>query len=122
MDFDLADPIRQLGILCGLTFVPHSLAKFTSREQVEAFFNAAGFRPAAFFVYFSLAIEIAVTTALVLGIFVPYAAAIAAIFMLTAAISVFKVSGGRWVWNLGGCEFHVFWAICCMIVAIHSWP
>lgn len=122
MGFDLADPIRQLAILCGLTFIPHSLAKFTSRKQVEEFFDTAGFRPAGFFVYFSLMTEIAVTAALVLGVFVPFAAAVAAIFMLTAAVSVFKVSGGRWVWNLGGCEFHVFWSICCIIVAVHSWP
>lgn len=120
MELDLGDPVRQLGILCGLAFIPHSLAKFTAREAVEAFFAAAGFRPAALFVYLSLAIEVAVTLGLVVGILIPYAAAVAAIFMLVAAVAVYRTSGGRWVWNLGGCEFHAFWAACCLIVAFHS--
>lgn len=115
------DPIHQLALLCGLTFIPHSLAKFTSRDAVYSFFRTAGFQPVGPFVYLSLLIEVTVTVCLAFGFFLPYAAAIAAIFMFTAAASVLRVSGGRWVWNLGGCEFHVFWALCCTIVAVHSW-
>jgi hypothetical protein len=40
--------------------------------------------------------------------------------MFFAGLAAFKVSKGRWVWNLGGCEFHMFWAACCIIVALHS--
>lgn len=119
---NISNPINQLAVLCGLAFIPHSVAKFTSRDAVFGFFDAAGLRPAAFFVYLALVIEILATVGLVFDVLLPYAAALAAVFMLGAAAAVLKVSGGRWVWNLGGCEFHVFWATCCIIIAIHTWP
>jgi len=40
--------------------------------------------------------------------------------MICAGLAAFKVSKGRWFWNLGGCEFHMFWGLCCIIVALHS--
>ncbi len=120
MTGQLGDPIHQLAILCGLMFLPHIRAAFTAREAVFDVFRAAGFRPVGPFVAISVAIEIAVAFCLVLGIWLPYAAAIAGVFMLTAGAAAWKVSNGRWVWNLGGCELHVFWAACCLIVAAHG--
>ncbi|UZE50680.1 DoxX family protein [Rhodopseudomonas sp. P2A-2r] len=120
MNLDLADPIRQLGLICGLAYIPHSLAKFTARDSVFGFFQAAGFRPVALFVYTSLLVEITVTVCMTFGIFMTFAGWISAIFMLTAAASVLKVSGGEWSWNLGGCEYHVFWALCSLVVALHA--
>ena len=116
----LGNPIYQLALVCGLMFIPHILAAFVTREAVFDFFRTAGFRPAGLFVNVSVAIEISVALCLVLGIWLPVAASIAGVFMLTAGAAVWKVSNGRWVWNLGGCELHVFWAICCFIVATHS--
>ena len=26
---------------------------------------------------------------------------------------------GKWLWNIGGYEYCLFWAICCLIVAMH---
>lgn len=122
---NLTNPINQLALLCALAFIPHIPASFTSRSFVLDFYKAAGLKPVTFFYYFVLLLEIFIPIALVFGILfpyaLPYAAGIAAIFMLTAAAMVFKISGGRWVWNLGGCEFHVFWGVCCIIVAVHSW-
>ena len=120
MTGDLSNPINQLAILCGLMFIPHILAAFVMPEPVFGFFRSAGYRPVAFFVYFSVVTEIAVATLLILGVRLPLAATVAAIFMFTAAASVLKVSKGQWLWNLGGCELHMFWGICCVIVAMHS--
>ena len=120
MNLDLADPIRQLGLICGLAYVPHSLAKFTARDSVFGFFQAAGFRPVALFVYFSLVVEVTVTVCMTFGFFMTFAGWISAIFMLTAAAAVLKVSRGKWSWNLGGCEYHVFWALCSLIIAFHA--
>ena len=114
------DPMRQLAIVCGLMFIPHILAAFVSRQAVLEFFRAAGFRPVGLFVIVSVTIEIFVSLCLVFGIWLPFAASIAGLFMLTAGAAVWRVSKGRWVWNLGGCELHVFWAVCCLLVATHS--
>jgi len=117
---DLTDAIVQIRIICGLFFIPHIIGKFTLKDAVFGFFEAAGLKPAAFFVYTALIVESAVVLGLVLGIFVFYAAVLGGFFMLCAGLATFKVSKGRWYWNLGGCEFHMFWALCCFIVAFHS--
>jgi len=30
------------------------------------------------------------------------------------------VTEGKWLWNIGGYEYCVFWAICCIVVAMHG--
>lgn len=117
---DLTDAIVQLRIICGLLFIPHILAQFTAKEAVFGFFDAAGLKPAWLFVRIALVVQTLVLLGLVLGIYVFYVAWIGGIFMFFAGLAAFKVSKGRWVWNLGGCEFHMFWAACCVIVALHS--
>ena len=115
-----ADPIRLLSILCGLMFIPHSVAKFTARQAVERVFESAGLRPVPFFVFLSLIIELIATIGLVFGVLQPYASLLGAIFMLSAGAASYKISGGKWNWSLGGCELHVFWALCMGIVAVHG--
>lgn len=114
------DPVRQLAIVCGLLFIPHSIAKFTARQAVEKVFETAGLRPVKMFVILSLMIELIATIGLVFNVLQPYASWLGALFMLCAGAASFKVSGGKWNWSLGGCEFHVFWALCMIIVALHS--
>ncbi len=120
MTGQLCDPIHQLAILCGLMFIPHILAAFTARDAVFDVFRAAGFRPVGPFVATAVVIEVSVALCLVIGRWLPFAASIAGLFMLAAGAAAWKISKGRWVWNLGGCELHVFWAACCFIVAAHS--
>jgi putative oxidoreductase len=114
------DPIRLLSILCGLMFIPHSVAKFTARQAVDKVFESAGLRPVAFFVILSLIIEVIATIGLVFNVLQPYASWLGAMFMLSAGAASYKISGGKWNWSLGGCELHVFWALCMVIVAVHS--
>lgn len=117
---DYVDPVRVLAIMCGLAFIPHSLAKFTAREAVAKVFETSGFRPVPLFIWLALVIEVVATVALVIGVFVVPVAAVAGVFMLLAGLAAFRVSGGKWNWALGGCEFHVFWAGCLFIVALWS--
>ncbi|WP_354320274.1 DoxX family protein [Pseudacidovorax sp. 1753] len=120
MDFhSLSDPVRQLAIICGLIFIPHSIAKFTATKTVEGVFQAAGLHPVRLFVALSLLIEVISAVGLIFNLLLPYAAWLGATFMLCAGAASFKVSGGKWNWSLGGCEFHVFWAFCLIIVALH---
>ena len=115
-----SDPIRLLSILCGLMFIPHSVAKFTARQAVDKVFESAGLRPVAFFVILSLIIEVIATIGLVFNVLQPYASWLGAMFMLSAGAASYKISGGKWNWSLGGCELHVFWALCMVIVAVHG--
>ena len=43
-----------------------------------------------------------------------------ALHLAVAAIAVHRVAGGKWLWNIGGSEYCVFWAICCVIVAMEA--
>jgi len=115
---EFMDPLRVLAVLCGLAFIPHSVAKFTSREAVSQVFEKSGFRPVSLFIWVALVIEIVATVALVLGIYAAPVAAVAGVFMLLAGFAAFRVSGGKWNWVLGGCEFNMFWAACLFIVAL----
>jgi len=119
-NFDLSDPLVVLRIMCGAFFVPHVVGKFTQREMAFGFFEAAGLRPVFAWVYVAIAIELTVALCLILGAFVPFAAAVAAVFLLVAAGAAFKVSKGHWLWNMGGAEYPFFWGLCCALVAFHA--
>jgi hypothetical protein len=40
----------------------------------------------------------------------------ACLYLLVAGAAVLKVAK-KWLWHIGGCEFPIFWAICCGVVA-----
>ena len=118
-NFDLSDPFNILRLICGVFFVPHIYAKFAVPEAL-GFFVAAKFKPPKFWLYTSCVIEILVAAGLILGVYTVVAAWIAAIHLGVAAVAVYRVTGGKWLWNIGGNEYCVFWAICCVIVAMHG--
>lgn len=117
--FDLFDPFNVLRIACGVFFIPHIIGKFFEPAALN-FFVAAKFKPPAVWMYVAGAIEVVLALGLILGILVPYVATLAAIHLAVAAIAVFRVSDGKWLWNIGGCEYPAFWAICCVVVAMHG--
>jgi putative oxidoreductase len=112
------DTMDVLRVLCGLFFIPHVVGKFFVPAAL-GFFQAAGFRPPKFWMYLAGAVEIALTIALVFGISTTYAASIAAIHLAVAAVALYRLSG-KWLWNIGGNEYAVFWALCCALAAIHG--
>jgi putative oxidoreductase len=118
--FDLTNEFNILRLICGLFFVPHIYAKFFVPEAL-GFFVAATFKPPAFWMYTACIIETVLAIGLIFGILTAYAGAIACIHLLVAAAAVWKVTGGKWLWNIGGYEYCVFWAICCLVVAMHAW-
>jgi putative oxidoreductase len=72
--------------------------------------------------YVAGAIETVLAVLLILGIWTPYAAAIAAIHLLVAAAATWRVSNGKWLWHIGGMEYPVFWALACVVLALLTWP
>jgi putative oxidoreductase len=117
-NFDLSNEFNILRLICGLFFVPHIYAKFFVPEAL-GFFVAAKFKPPAFWMYTACIIETVLAIGLIFAIFPALAGAIACLHLLVAAVSVWKVTGGKWLWNIGGYEYCVFWAICCLVVAMH---
>ena len=117
--FALTNEFNILRLICGLFFIPHIYAKFFVPEAL-GFFVAAKFKPPAFWMYTACVIETLLAIGLIFNIFTLYVAAIACIHLLVAAVAVWRVTGGKWLWNIGGYEYCVFWAISCLVVAMHA--
>jgi putative oxidoreductase len=106
-----------LRVLCGAFLVPHLVVKFKNQEFVRGFMAEAGLKPPAAWLYAAFAIEIVATIGLLLDFYARYAAILAGVFLLVASYASWRVSKGKWMWNFGGAEYPLFWAICCFIVA-----
>ena len=118
-NFNPANEFNILRIICGAFFIPHIYAKFVVPEAL-GFFVAAGFKPPAVWMYVAGVVETVLAAGLILGIFTPYVAAIGALHLLFASAAIWRVSKGKWIWTIGGYEYAVFWAICCVVVAMHG--
>jgi putative oxidoreductase len=118
--FDLTNPFNILRIMIGAFLIPHSVGKITAWDYSIGFFEKAGFRPPKVWLYATLVFEAVLATALILGIYTRYAAIICVIFMAIAAAAVLRVSQGKWLWNLAGCEYPVFWGIVAVTVAMRG--
>jgi putative oxidoreductase len=112
-----ADVLR---IVCGLFFIPHLFVKFRNQDFVKDFMSKVGLNPPLLWLYMAFAIEILATVGLVFDIFTVYVAILAGIFLLVAAWASWKISEGKWMWNFGGAEYPLFWAICCFVVAMQA--
>lgn len=119
-NFDLTDGFNILRLICGLFFIPHIVGKITVPATLD-FFVKAGFKPPATWMYIAGSIETVLTIGLVFAILTPYVAAIAAIHLFVAAAATYKVTKS-WIWVIGGIEYCVFWALCCVAVAVYAWP
>ncbi len=119
-NFDLTNGFNVLRIICGAFLIPHSFGKITAWDYSSGFFEKAGFRPPRVWLYVTLVFEAVLAVALILGIYTAYAAMVCVAFMAIAAAAVLRVSRGKWLWNLGGCEYPVFWGICAAAVAMHG--
>lgn len=117
--FDLTNGFNILRIACGALFIPHIYAAFFVPEALD-FFIKAKFRPPVAWLCLAATIELALAVGLIFGIYANFVAIVAAVYLGVVAGALYRVSGGKWLWNIGGCEFPVFWAICCIVIAIHS--
>jgi putative oxidoreductase len=119
--FDLTNGGNVLRIICGLFLVPHLFVKFRNQDFVKGFMEKAGLKPPIVWLYASFAIEIVASIGLVFDLYTHAVAALTGVFLLVASWASWRVSGGKWMWNFGGAEFPLFWAICCFIVAAQSY-
>jgi len=117
--FNLFNEFNILRIACAVFFIPHIIGKITVPATLE-FFVKAGFKPPATWMYIEGTIETFLCIGLFFGIYLQYVAFIAFIHLLVAAAATYKVTKS-WIWVIGGIEYCVFWAICCLVVAMHAY-
>jgi putative oxidoreductase len=116
--FDMLNGFNILRIICGAFFLPHIYAKFFVPDAL-GFFVAAKFRPPKFWLYVACVVEIVLAIGLIFGIYTTYVAWVAAFHLAVAGGAVFRVTR-KWLWNIGGFEYCLFWAICCVVVAMRG--
>lgn len=126
MSFDLSrfDPLNGdniIRITAGLFMFPHVTGKFFDHAAVLGFFTKAGFPAPDFFLYLAAATEAVSGLCLVLGLYTRFAAPAAAGALIVATGALFEVGGFKWLWNKGGFEYPVFWALICLAITAKEW-
>ena len=115
MEWHLADPLALLRILCGIWFLPHCIGKVRNVGPASGTFEKAGFKPGAFFVYLTVALEIVAGIGLAFNIAPRMAAGLAVVVLVGASYAVLRINGLNWRWQKQGPEFMAFWAIACIL-------
>jgi putative oxidoreductase len=116
-DFTRGDTIVRL--IAGIFLIPHVYSKLVGSGTV-GFFKAAGFKPPAFWMYVACVIEVSVAVSFLSNMYARYFGVLGAVHLLIAGAAVYRVNKGKWLWNFGGYEYCVFWAACCLAVAIDA--
>ncbi len=123
-DFNPLHGINCVRIACGAFLIPQAAALFADGGFAPAsvtFFGAAGFRPPELWVLLAAIADVLFGAALVLGFCTRLSALGACALLLLAAYAIEQVRGEAWLWAAGGYEYPVFWAVCCLAVAIEAW-
>ena len=101
-------------IVCGLFFLPHTIAKLRNIERASQFFDKAGLVPPRFFVVLTTVLEVVAAFGLISGLYPRLGATIAAGILLVAAGAIARVHALKWRWQHPGVEYMLFWAIICL--------
>jgi putative oxidoreductase len=123
LNFDLSNGAVLLRLICSLFLLPHMWFKIVgSPPPALGFFEKAGFKPAALYMRLAVVVEVLAGLALFFGFYTQWAALFVAGVLVVASIAVcFHNRSMKWMWNLGGMEYTVFWAITCIAVALLHW-
>ena len=87
----MIDARTAVRIVCGLFFLPHTIAKLRDIERAAGFFNKAGLRPPRFFVVLTALLEVIAAFGLISGLYPRIGATIAAGILLVAAYAIGRV-------------------------------
>lgn len=117
--FNLLNEFNILRIICALFFIPHLFGKFTVPQTLQ-FYVDVGFKPPKFWMYLAGAIEVVLIVTILFDIYTAFFAFLAFIHLLVAAAATYKLTR-CWIWVIGGIEFCMFWALCCLVVAMHAY-
>ena len=111
--------VGALRILCGLFLIPHLIGDLLNPKQASKIYDDAGLGHARAFFSLSVCADAILSVCLVAGFLPRWTASATALYLGIAAAVVWKVER-RWLWNLKGIEFLVFWACCCILIAVRG--
>jgi putative oxidoreductase len=114
-DFVL-DARTAVRVVCGLFFVPHTIAKLRNIDRASLLFDKVGFRPPRFFVVLTTCMEVFAAFGLVTGLYPRVAAVAAAVVLVGAAYAIARAHTLMWRWQHPGIEYMLFWALVCLCV------
>jgi putative oxidoreductase len=117
--FNLLNEFNLLRIICALFFIPHIIGKITVPQALQ-FYIDVGFKPPKFWMYLAGSIETVLCIALLFDIHTAIFGVIAFIHLCVAAAATYKLTK-CWIWVIGGVEYCIFWALCCLVVAMHAY-
>jgi putative oxidoreductase len=118
--FDPSNGYNVLRLICGLFLLPHFYAKVSNLDFTTKLYTDFRLYPPKTWAFASMTMEVVCAVGMVFAIYTRYVAVLEAAFLFVAAWAVWRYSQGKWLWNVGGFEYCVFWAICCIVVAIHG--
>jgi putative oxidoreductase len=118
--FDLANEFNILRLICGLFLLPHFYAKVSDLPFAYKLYADFRLNPPKAWVFACLVIEIVCAVGMVFAIETRAVATLEAVFLAVASWAVWRHSGGKWLWQTGGFEYCLFWAITCAAVAMHG--
>jgi len=103
-------------VICGLFFLPHTIAKLRNIDRASVLFDKVGFRPPRLFVVSTALLEVVAAFGLISGLYPRLAALAAMVVLLGAAYAVGRAHTLMWRWQHPGIEYMLFWAIICLCV------
>ena len=121
--FDLSNGAVLLRLMCALYLLPHIWLKTVgSPPPALEFFVKAGLKPPALYMRLAVVVESVAGLGMFFGIYTQWSALLAASALMVAAVAVCSANRSViWMWNKGGMEYPVFWAITCIAVALLHW-
>jgi putative oxidoreductase len=117
--FNLLNEYNVLRIVCALFFIPHLVGKVTVPQALQ-FYIEVGFKPPKFWMYLAFAIEAVLIVTLLFDIHTAVFGFMAFIHLMVAAAATYKWKRA-WIWVIGGIEYCVFWALVCLVLAMHAY-
>jgi putative oxidoreductase len=120
-NFDLTESHNVVRMLAGFMMLPHAASKFAAgglNPGTVAFFTKAGMQPAEFMVGLAATAEIVGGVCLLLGLATRWAGLGVSAIMALTIFALLNAGPFKWLWNFGGIEYNLFWALTALAVAV----
>src|SRR5262249_55764385 len=119
-NFDLTNGFNVLRIICGAFLLPHLYAKATAFNFMLGIYKEWRLEPPKAWLFGGPTPGEVCAPFVLFGLFTRSAPIPAPPFPFLASWAAWRYSKGKWLWNIGGCEYPFFWAICCIVVAMQA--